>query len=275
MSSRFAVPALLCLLATDAAPAQTDPLSRFRLPPDFASRLTLALTLDKATYLVSEPVRVEVSLTNISTEPMVGPFTLSPLLPRTRVHYAPDGGEWRVLTSGGEEDAGHGVELLRNLEGGGVLRKVAWLSIDASRGHPPFDQPGVYELYATFTAAAAGTFVDVRSNTVRVDVRLPLGEDRSAWEAYTPTPAGLAYWKHVPDVHFPEALAFVRRFPRSPYCRAIGHLTLAGVRQRLKHSLLSEPERLRLQGALEELEGAVPRPPTEVEAEEEPGRKPQ
>lgn len=110
---------------------------------------------------------------------------------------------------------------------------------------------------------------------MRVEVRLPQGEDRSAWEAYTPTLAGLAYWKHVPDVHFPEALAFVRRFPRSPYGRAIGHLTLAGVRQRLKQSLLSEPERLRLKDALEELDGAVPGPPTEVEAEGEPGPKPQ
>lgn len=275
MSSAFIVSALLCRLATNADPAQTDPLSRFRLPADAAARLTLTLSLDKTRYLVSEPMRAEVALTNTSTEPLVGPFTLSPLLPRTRVHYAPDGGEWRILTSGGEHEAGHGVEFLRRLEGGDVLRKTAWLSIDASRGRPPLEQPGVYELYATLTAAAGETFFEVRSNTVRVEVRQPQGEDRCAWEAYTPTLAGLAYWSHVPEAHFPEALGFVRRFPRSPYSRAIGYLTLAGVKQRLKQSRLSEPVRRELQDALEELAAAVPGPPTEADAGEEPGSKPQ
>lgn len=268
----FSPQCVMLVLAVTGAP---DALARVRPPADLASRVVLTLTLDKAAYLQSEPVAAEIELKNISAEPVTGPFRLSPLVAGTRVHYSRAGEVPQVLTSGLEASAAHGFSPLARIEGGGRLQETAWLSFDNSRGQPPFDRPGAYAIYVTFrTVVQGGGVVEVRSNTARFDVLAPPAGEVEAHANYTPALAGLASWPRIRDEVFPEALTFVRRFPRSAYSRAIGHMVLDGVRERLSAAVIGDAERQRLLAALEEVDRALPPRQRQPEAQEDETRVP-
>lgn len=205
------------------APLASSPIPAFTPDASLASRLEVRIATDRSTILQSEPLPLTLSLTNVSTEEVIGFLTIHPLTHRTKVLYRRVGApEMTTLSTGIRPGTFDPIVVLQ--PGGSTDPLPFLICFDDALGRSPFSEPGDYEIVAEFRPNPAEGNVVLRSNLLSITVEPPTGADAAALAAYEPRLAAVVQpeatgW--IPEERLRDSLAFVKRFPTSPYARLV------------------------------------------------------
>lgn len=184
-----------------------------------ADGVEFAVSAERLSYYVGEPLTLRVTLRNTRQGPIKGYFDLDPAGTGLEILY-------RKGTSGFEKigrptPGGDIIQRPTVLEAGSEVSREIRLAFDHSRKRLVFWEPGLYEVKAVYRDMPNDPNSLLESNAITIQVAAPSGQDKAALDSFSRDLVLLSEFdaghSHAGPEIIKAAVEFLERFPVGPY----------------------------------------------------------
>jgi len=215
VNNRILVTMLVALIGGQAKKPEAVPHMR---------SATISLGSDRSAYYIGEPVRLTLTITNVSDENMSGHFRLGPQNKRMAIYYRVIGERFQQLPRRQINTTRDVVVSPMRLGPNEERKSEALVLLDGTSTRFLLDQAGNYEFYAEGQPWRAQPTDVVRSGTIQVRIEPPPDRDKEAYAEYIEKAlARVVEGLILPSdyVSTEDAAAFLDRYPSSAYSQHV------------------------------------------------------